>query len=98
MSADNIWYFALFYTSQGNDYAGYISNGVDDMTQLATNFTYGEFEQQHSAKLFAAKSDDEFNKNWDEIIKYYNDKMKYADAKKEMETVFKMRGFEVAAN
>ena len=70
-------------------------SGVDDVSSKCVDFIYGEFEQLYSARLFAAKSEAEFDKNWDEIQTYFNEKIGFAKAKKAVELGFKMRGFDV---
>jgi len=92
---NNFYFQASYVSSIGIDWTGKIASPVDDVTKLAVDFTYGEFEQQDSAKLFAAKTDAEFNKNWDDILKYFKEKMKYDEAKKRMEMEYKLRGFTV---
>lgn len=82
----------------GNDSKGYLSTGASDATNKVTDFVYGEFEQQFSAKLFAAKNDAEFDKRWDELLDYFNNKIGFAKAKQEMEDTFRSRGFEVVSD
>ncbi|THF81625.1 type 2 periplasmic-binding domain-containing protein [Cohnella fermenti] len=82
----------------GFDNKGYISSGVSEATNKVVDFIYGEFEQQFSAKLFAAKNEEQFDKGWDETLKYFNDKIGYPSALQEMEAVFQSRGFNVSSN
>lgn len=91
----DVQYGSQFVSFRGINWSGTIASGVDEVTNLAPAFTYGEFEQQYSAKLFAARNDEEFNKNFDEVLKYFKDKMKYDEAKKIMEQEFKNRGLDV---
>lgn len=91
----DVGYGSQFVSYKGISWNGVIASGVDETSALAPAFTYGEFEQQFSAKLFAAGNDEEFNKNFDEVLKYYKEKMKYDEAKAKMEEEFKGRGFEV---
>lgn len=95
VDANDVQYQNNYVSSKGIDWNGKIASGVDDVTSLAPTYIFGEFEQQHSAKLFAAKTDEEFNKNFDEELKYYKEKMKYDEAKAKMEEVFAERGLEV---
>lgn len=95
INPNNYGYSGAILSAKGNDFNGRIAPGVDDLTNLAVAFSYGEFEQQYSAKLFAARTDEEFNKNWDDIQKYFQEKMQYAAAKKRMELDFKTKGFDV---
>lgn len=74
---------------------GYVSAGVDEATNKVVDYVYGDFENTFSPKLFAAKNDAEFEKNWTEIQKYWTENIGYVAAKQKMEQVFKDRGFEV---
>ena len=86
---------AWYVSEGGNDSKGYASNGGDEITNKIPTFVYGEFEQTFSPKLFAAKTNEEFEKGWTEVMSYWNDKLEYPKALKNMENIFRSRGFEV---
>lgn len=88
----------VYVSAGGWDTKGYLSPGGNDATNKVNDFIYGEFEQQFSAKLFAAKNDADFEKAWEETIKYFNEKIGYSTAKKDMELILKARGFDIAAD
>lgn len=92
---NDVVYFANFISNEGIQWKGYIGTAVSETSQLAPSYVSGEFQQQQSAKLFAAKNQEEFDKNWNDIMKANNVRMKYDDAKKEMEEYFESIGFEV---
>lgn len=98
VAADDYLTQAWYVSAGGNDSKGYASSGGDEITNKVCDFVYGEFEQTFSPKLFAAKNSEEFNKNWEEVQKYWNEKINYPQAKKNMEIIFKMRGFNVVTD
>lgn len=89
------YYTSLFISSAGLDWNGYIRSGINELTSLAPNFIYGEFQQQYSPLLFAARSDEEFNKNWNEVFNIFINKVKYYEAKKQMEKAYRESGLVV---
>lgn len=88
---------SAYVSAGGWDSQGYLSPGGDEASNRVTDFVYGEFEQVFSPKLFAAKDSAEFDRNWDELLQYWNEKINYPEAKKNMELIFKMRGFDVVS-
>ena len=59
-------------------------NPIDSLTSAANDYTWGEFFPKDAAKLVAAKTDEEFEKNWNDIYKQFVTKAKYDEAKKDM--------------
>lgn len=95
ISESNHFFQAGYISGKGIQWDGLISSPIDDITQKAVDFTYGEFQAQHSAKLFAAKTQAEFDSNWKEVYEYFMDRMNYEEAKEIMEMHFKAQGFDV---
>lgn len=95
---ENFNAYTATVTEGWNDYKNMVSSGIDEISQTAANYTnpFGEFQQQFAPKLFAAKTDAEFEKNWNDIMTYLNDKEKYKEGKKKMEMEYKIRGFDVS--
>ncbi len=94
MTEDLIFTYAnAFATNPNIDFKGLLTQGTDDVTNAASGWWWSVFTQAKSPKLFAAKTDAEFEKNWDELYKEFLEKGNYEAAQKDMEVVFKSRGF-----
>lgn len=85
-------YANAFATNPNIDFKGLLSQGVDDTTNKAGTWWFGEFSEAKSTKLFMARSEEEFNKNWDTLYKEFLEKTSYEDARNDMKTVFETRG------
>lgn len=91
--ATNIYKYSYnLLSSQNLETKGYMLQGVDDVSNAAGGWCWGQFFQSKSPMLFAAKTDEEFNKNWDTLYKEFLDKGKYEEGKKVMLEAFKQRG------
>lgn len=85
-------YANAFATNPNIDFKGLLSQGVDEMTNKVGTWWFGEFSESKSPKLFMARSDEEFNKNWDSLYEEFLQKTGYEEARNEMKNVFAIRG------
>lgn len=85
-------YANAFATNPNIDFKGLLSQGVDEMTNKAGTWWFGEFSESKSPKLFMARSEDEFNKNWDALYQEFLEKSGYEAARDEMKNVFAIKG------
>lgn len=95
VSTSDVRYLSDFVTKNSLNWTGTLLGGVDEATRAASTWYASVFESQLSPKLFAAKSDADFNKAWDEIYKEFMQESNYTKAQSTMEQLFASRGYQV---
>lgn len=72
------------------DGTGSMGNGAD-APNITQNFFWVDFIENHSSKLYTSKTEEEFNKAWNEVYSIFLDKGRYEEAKKIMTEFIKSR-------